>query len=518
MRSFFGAVPFVKGATPGTDSRSFKKGLSMTFLRIIGAGAVLALGAALCYGQDSTDIKIIPYGHAAMDFGQVVNGVDHGSDIAHVAFDRIYLGTGLKAQMGAKTTFSGSIEVKAFNEFPRKIESGFTRRYYYYFYLTQAELTRRFDNLFKVNDLQLNIGGGYFPYKYNKNVKNLGEYLFRSTAYPQTLTTEFDFPFARLAGLYARNSFSAGKSTIKFDLLSTINTEWMAIGDLNLSIIASYNFAHIFEIGAGVEFGSIFSADESVTTPTENDATRYVNGTDTLYYTFRGIKTMGRFSIDPKRLLPHYAFFGDQDLIIYGEAALLGVKNYDAAVSLPIWYNSPLERIPVTLGMNWPTHQFLSYCIIPEAMGYYLEEVYSKKKLTAGICGATGIMVGVGSWLMDNWLHVNSKLDILSIECEWWGNRYPNNMGGVVFEGVPLPFKTGELDKKIGIDSTKYKNDNLKWSVFGEKTIANRYRVSFQIANDHMRTFAWDWNRQDWEEALQGPEKWYYMMRFGVLF
>jgi hypothetical protein len=33
-----------------------------------------------------------------------------------------------------------------------------------------------------------------------------------------------------------------------------------------------------------------------------------------------------------------------------------------------------------------------------------------------------------------------------------------------------------------------------------------------------MRTFAWDWNRQDWEEALRGPEKWYCVLRFGVMF
>jgi hypothetical protein len=105
-------------------------------------------------------------------------------------------------------------------------------------------------------------------------------------------------------------------------------------------------------------------------------------------------------------------------------------------------------------------------------------------------------------------------LDVLSVEGEWWGNRYPNSMQGVVQDGLPLPFVEG-TDQ---IDSTVYKNDNLKWSIFGARTFAGRYRISFQAASDHMRTFAWDWNRQDWEESLRGPNKWYIVVKFGVLF
>ncbi len=433
----------------------------MIFSRISGAGAALLFCVtAASYGLDVAGVKITPTGQAAIEFGQIVHGEDHGKEIDHVTFDKIYLQTGLTAQLSEKTTFSGNVEVKTFNEYPRQIESGYTRRYYYYFYLTQAELTRRF---FIADNLTVNVGGGYFPYKYNENVRNLGEFLFRSTAYPQTINTEFDFPFARLAGFYGRGTYTTGLATIKLDLLATINTEWMAIGDLNLSAIASCNLAKIFEIGAGVEFGSVVSAEEAVTTP-KNDATRYLNGTDTANFSFRGTKLMGRFSIDPKNIFGSPSLFGDQDLKIYGEAALLGVKNYDAAMSSPIWYNSILERIPVMLGINLPAFKVL---------------------------------------------------DALSVEGEWWGNRYPNSMEGIIREGLPLPFQTSV--KSIAEDSTTYKQDNLKWSVYGARTFAKHYRLSFQVASDHMRTFAWDWYRQDWEEALKGPKKWYYVLKFGVL-
>jgi hypothetical protein len=488
----------------------------MIFPRMIKAVAVVAFLSFFCFGQDSSSVKLVPHGHASMEWGQVVNGHDKNvGDIAHVAFERIYLGTGVNVQLGEKTKFTGSIEVKAFNEFPRQVNFGRTRRYYYYFYLTQAELVH---HLFDNSGLRVDVGGGYFPYKYDEIARNLGEYLFRSTAYPQTLTTEFDFPFARIAGLYARSSYISGPNTINLDLIANLNTEWMAIGDLNLTMIASYNYARMLEFGAGVQFGSIISADENATTP-QIDETRYLNGTDTSqYYTFRGTKVMGRFSFDPKKLLSFNNIFGEQDLKIYGEAALLGVKNYGVALHSPVWYNSILERIPVMIGFNWPTDPLAAYtaAVVPELFFYYFPEKHfdNKEKKTLLITGFAGLAAGAGTKFLEKCLARKLRLDVLSIEAEWWGNRYQNSMEGIVNNGLPLPFPQGTKT----VDSTMYKNDNLKWSIFGAKTFAGRYRISFQVASDHMRTFAWEWQYQDWEESLRGPMKWCFVLKFGVLF
>jgi hypothetical protein len=484
----------------------------MVLPRIIGTGVLLAISAVFCFGQDSSGFKITPKGASWAEVGQVVNGYDkNAGDISHVYFQRIYLQPGLDIRLSGRTFFSGSVGIKAFNEFPRLIKLGGTRRYYYYLYLDEANLLHKIVN---ENYMQWNVGGGYFQYKYNDNARNLGEYLFRSTAYPQTLVNEFDFPKARLAGLYSQWAYSLGNSKLKLDLLAFTNTEWAAIGDLNIAAVASYNIAKIFEVGAGIMFGSVISADEATTTPI-NNATKYIDGKDTSnYYTFRGTKVMGRVSFDPKKLLPLIDVFGEEDLKIYGEAALLGVKDYGVALRAPVWYNSILERIPVMAGINWPTHQFLSYCVIPEAMGYLLEPKDTRKWASAGISGATGIVCGIGSWLMDRWMGTNSKLDVISIEGEWWGNRYPNSMQGIVESGLPLPFVEGTNK----VDSTMYKKDNFKWSIYAKKTFAKHYYLAAQAASDHMRTFAWDWNRQDWEESLRSPDKWYYVLKFGILF
>jgi len=434
----------------------------MLLPRIIGTGAVLAIFAAVCFGQDSTGFKITPKGASWAEAGQVIKGYDkNAGDISHVYFQRIYLNPGLDIRFSDRTSFSGGAGIKAFNEFPRLVKLGATRRYYYYLYLDYADLMHKFVNTSK---LEGNIGGGYFQYKYNENARNLGEYLFRSTTYPQTITTEFDFPKARLAGLYSQWAYSLNKSKLKLDFLAFTNTEWVAIGDLNLSAIASYNYAKAFEIGAGVEFCSVVSADEKATTPDYSNNTKYLNGTDTTnYYTFRGTKFMGRFSIDPKNIFPLIKIFGNEDLKIYGEASLLGAKNYGVALHSPVWYNSILERIPVMVGFNFPTFKLL---------------------------------------------------DVLSVEGEWWGNRYPNNMQGIVDNGEPLPF----IDGTDAVDSTMYKKDNFKWSIYAKRVFAQHYYLAAQAASDHMRTFAWDWNRQDWEESLRSPDKWYFVIKFGIQF
>ena len=424
--------------------------------------AVMIFGN-ICFGQDSSSVIIKPNGHASMEGGEIVKGYDKNAttadaNINHTWTEKILSGFGLDVHLGHYTDLLSGVEIETFNEDTRLVTLGATRRFYYYLYVTQAELCHTF---FDETDWKLKIGGGYFPYKYDDNVRNLGEYLFRSTTYPQTLTTDFDMPFARLAGVYAKGAYSAGNNNFNLDFLATFNTEWAAILDLNLSFIAGYNLAQIFEIGAGVSFCSLLSADQSTTTP-KSSATAYLDGQDTAYYTFKGTKIMGRFSFDPKRLFPS-DIFGNQDLKLYSEACCIGVQNYPAAINSPIWYNSILERIPVMIGFNVPSFKLL---------------------------------------------------DVLSLEGEWWGNRYPNSMEGIVNDGLPIPFQPGTEV----IDSTQYKDDDLKWSIYGCKTFAEHYRVTFQVADDHMRTFAWDWDRQDWEECLRAHGCWYYALKFGVMF
>ena len=365
-------------------------------------------------------------------------------------------------------------------------------------------------------------GAGYFPYKYNGNVRNLGEYLFRSTAYPQTLSTEFDFPKVRLLGAYARTTIF---DQLNCDLVVASNQEYMAIHDVNAAVLGSWNFRNIFEIGAGICFGSILSADSNFTSP-KNNSSAYidtVNGKpDTQYYTFAGTKLMARLSFDPKRLITSDGFggfFSEQDLKIYTEAAMLGTKSYPRAFNSPIWYMSRLERIPVLFGLTWPTHPLLFYLspVVPMALSYTLDPYHaisSADEIRLIAVGGAGLIVGPGIWYLEKILAKKLRFDELNVEAEWWGNRYPNSQQGIVIDGLPIPFASGTSV----IDSMKYKGDNWKWSIYGKRTFADHYQLILQAASDHMRTFALEWSRQDWEESLRSPSNWYYVVKLGVLF
>ena len=68
-------------------------------------------------------------------------------------------------------------------------------------------------------------------------------------------------------------------------------------------------------------------------------------------------------------------------------------------------------------------------------------------------------------------------------------------------------------------DSTR---DNLKWSLFAEKTVKNHIRITGQIANDHYRprpiATGLISSTGGTAEAFTTPKDWYFMCRVGYFF
>lgn len=411
-------------------------------------------------------------GYVSLEEGQIVKGMfpmDVSIRADHILVQRMYAGfvhhiafnpLPIKANVG--------IEMRMSNEYPRKVtvsDFGKTHRLYFYPYLTQADLSYSFGGAEKP---YLNITAGYFPIKYNSNARNLGEYLFRSGTYPQYLVTDFDFPATRLLGMRIDGSLLG---CLKYDLILNTNIEWQAIGDLNLTGLVSYNLNDIFEIGGGVSFSSLISADPLQTSGNKakaDESTQYrTSSGDTALLTFKGTKLMGMASFDPKKFFAN-DLFGKEDLKLFAEAAVLGLKNYPTTLDGATNYDTLMQRIPVMLGFNFPAFKLL---------------------------------------------------DILSVQGEWFGSRLPNDMGGVVLYSKPTPF-TGDKVGTYLLDSTKqkYKDDDLKWSVYAKRTLAGHFMITAQIACDHLRWFSQDWRDQDWEDALHKTNQFYYMFKLAYVF
>ncbi|NLD94262.1 MAG: hypothetical protein GX639_16520 [Fibrobacter sp.] len=185
---------------------------------------------------------------------------------------------------------------------------------------------------------RLDVTAGYFLYKYNPDVRNLGEYLFRSATYPAYIITAFDFPMARLLGLKISHSFL--DMCLTQDLILSSETVFYPAMDWSLSYIVNYNIANLglVNVGAGISLAHLISVYDytettgSATSPKFSGAqgNQYLTPSgDTAFYTFKGSKLMVRASIDPLAFVrENNSFFGESDLKLYGELLVIGLKSY----------------------------------------------------------------------------------------------------------------------------------------------------------------------------------------------
>jgi len=347
----------------------------------------------------------------------------------------------------------------------------------------------------------LELQFGYFPFKYNNEATNLGEYLLRSGCYPGYLMGgNWNFigdALYRVMGIRLTNYVLDGN--IKHHIILAMERDVAPMYDLSPSIIGDYSLLNkIINLGVGITFNHLIAANEKKTTPqfsnTQKLANRYYDGhalasttpldsVNASYYTFRGIKLMGRLTIDPKPIFST-TIFGKEDLKLFAEAAVLGVKNY------PYYYNDISKRIPVMFGINLPFFKLL---------------------------------------------------DICAIQLEWYGSEWENTLEGPLLNQVPLPTISISPDNPEAVldDSTIYMDhpvsaiypqyktfrelwstDNWKWSIYMKRNFGKYFSLMLQMANDHLRT-KWASGRPQYVTATRGNDKpfmffqkdWYFMFR-----
>ena len=408
--------------------------------------AALAAIPAFPSPTDTTDDKkLTAFGCMHYSFGQMESGTFDGQELTHVWLQRLVGDLTLKVKPAERITLYLGAEVD--------MNFSLTENYLY------METLIRYVNIYPFHfegvvsildkpDANLEFGIGSFPYKYNEDSRDLGEYLFRSSCYPPNLITAFDFSEAWLMGARIHNTLF---NAITQDLMLITETNYPPVNDYSLAYIASGKIGYGLEIGAGVDFHHLFSVDETQTTPKSTVNNMYVDTSktppDTGYYTFRGIKLMGRFCFDPKALFSA-DFFGKEDLRLYSEVAMLGLKDY------PGFYTNLSQRIPIMIGFNFPCFKVL---------------------------------------------------DVLAVEAEYYSNPYANSYANQFPSGasskLPLPIPDG---------GPTHNDDNWKWAVYATKTFFQNCSLIFQVADDHMRTREANLNVADMNEALHHGD-WYYM-------
>lgn len=310
---------------------------------------------------------------------------------------------------------------------------------------------------------------GYFPVKYNPDAMNLGEYLFRSNTYPGLLVSGFEIADrVKMAGFhtgYLKNAYS-GK--YKVDLFLNTETESYPTFDLTLSYTVEYSTPNLFyEMSLGISHHHLVAFDQKRIIPGKSasyntTATSFVDSItgDTTDYTFRGTKMAARVSFDLKKIC-NSKIFGDNDLKLYAEMAILGLKDY------PGWYNNIKERIPIMVGFNLPTFRLF---------------------------------------------------DVLAFELEYYPNPYQNAFHFIWKSNSPVPYFGLNTGMDYYSDWERKKDDDWKWSVYASKRI-KFVKVSGQIASDHTsKSLYLPAGKKLYNEMVPRTKDWYYMLRCGFNF
>src|SRR5690606_13460897 len=118
---------------------------------------------------------------------------------------------------------------------------------------------------------------GYFPYKYNPDAKNLGEYLFRAGAYPTFAFTGgwsiTDNALIKAQGI--EFSLNQLDGDLKHSLMLANERDFRPAGDFTPSYVVAYTKGPL-QLGGGVAWYHWFPIKERVTTPKEIRTAYYV--------------------------------------------------------------------------------------------------------------------------------------------------------------------------------------------------------------------------------------------------
>lgn len=442
--------------------------------------ACLAAASALPAFAEDPKVEYKPMSAVlSHEFGSIVSGIAEAETLSGAWIQRTGAWLNFEATMDERLTVRASLGGMFWYSLPeyQKVVDAQTR--YFSPNLGTAHAVYRFGEPTQPSS-ELTVG--FFSEKYNPDARNLGEYLFRSGAYPGYIST---------GGLVitktARTNLLGAKwqakwpASLSHEFVLNSSTELFPLYDLSFAYLTGFKTGNgVLDLGGGVQLDHYLPVKPSRTSP-KNPANgifasggkKYVGSPsyyeahkDTVsrnlvraaiddtanppayeYISFKAVKLMARGTLDPKPLFPSDAL-GKEDLKVYAEMAVLGVKNYD------VYYEKIAERMPVMVGINLPAFKLL---------------------------------------------------DVLSVEVEKYASPHANSYEEVKQQNLPIPYAGSRL-------AADPKEDDLKWSIYTEKQVLNGVSVVGQVARDHLRAIQYP-GKTDPFEAIRAKKDWHWTLR-----
>lgn len=441
-------------------------------MRCINSVALLAvlfsLFQAVCFAAEVTDKKIEIGGLVAIENGQFINSTYAGATTPYTPWvNKEYARISLRATLSDHVQFIVAPDIRMWFDnynWAQMLSEAFAFPFSSHTTVSLANA----QGIMTYGDKEsrsFEFAAGVMPYKYNKNVKNLGEYLFRTGCHPAYVVTSFDNAFAPMTGLRLSSTMA---NKLSLDLFLSTETVFLPTLDWSVSLLAEYKPFPSLEVGAGIMLDRLLPVDstrERPSTSTDGINKYFTRDGDTNYFSFGGTKLMARFCFDPQKMTENgIPGLGKEDLKFYAEAAILGITSItpycrllDTNTGLPIsgwtvdssknFYDDILQRIPVMAGFNIPTF--------------------------SGMLNDRG-----GLWRL-------LMLDYLSLEVEWYGWPYTPGYGDVNNFRVMYPIPPSVQDFPGGDTLAFKEKDNWKFSVNFKKTVVPGFSIIGQVARDH---------------------------------
>jgi hypothetical protein len=347
---------------------------------------------------------------------------------------------------------------------------------------------------------------GSFPFIYNKDVKNLGAYLFRGPVYPGLLMGGFADPAtdstrSTMLGLNLHSSLG----NLSQDILLNAERDIPPTLDWSVGYVAKYKAFGALEVGAGVNFYRAVPYKNKLMAPghlSEGELSfkkdMYIEVDtvthDTVFFTHQGTKVMGMFSLDFKPIFGIESKSAD-DMKLYGEAAIIGLKNYGKT------YGDIKQRIPVMLGFNIPTFGLLDHVSL---------EVEHYGALYRNDLARVGNNNVVADWTVQD-KPIPSPKPVSARDY------------GITPEGLYINSQKDTINVKgTAMDMDNLTTDDWKWSVLVDKTVSRHVKFTAQVANDHYRprpiATGLIFSNGGTAEAFGSPSDWYFIFRAGYFF
>lgn len=379
------------------------------------------------------------------------------------------------------------------------------------------------------------LGGGLFPFKYNPDAANLGEYLFRSAPYPTYLTTGgllyVGDNAAYLQGLHANWRLGG----LSLDGLLVTETFMPPLYDWSLAFLASYSVAGgLLDVGAGVNFKRLIQIDPDRTVRKSDAAGNPM--WSNLYFTRGGTTYYG----DPMYYEQQASFYDSRAASYYAAGSAADSARGDAAAaraaawqamadSVEAWqdpsnpgyvtegerrYYSPagtviMARASLDLGrlLGLETGRE-AFKVFAEAalLGLENQPVFYEDRMRRA-----PVMAGV---------HVPTFgiLDQLTVQVEYFDSPWANSTRSLGEQNAAVPWYPEGASPLFSRDAYNdvTDRDNLAWSVLLRREVLPRVHLSAQFARDHLRTVGTNWyygGRLEPNEILYRNSSWYWMMQ-----